>query len=50
MVELKTVSAMRKKESRVAPVAFERANVKLFREVRSRVPWEPAVEGSGVSF
>jgi len=48
MIEFKTVSVMRKKDSRVATLDIRRANFKLFRELFSRVPWESAFEGLGV--
>ncbi|KAK4827172.1 hypothetical protein QYF61_015134 [Mycteria americana] len=48
MVEFKIFSVMRKKDSRVATLDFRRGNLKLFRELFSRVPWESAVEGLGV--
>lgn len=48
MVELKNFRAMRKKESIVATLEFRRANFSLFRELFSRVLWEPALEGLGV--
>lgn len=49
MVAFKTVSVMRKKDSRAAPLDLKRANAVLFREGLSRVPWESAAEGSGVA-
>ena len=48
MVEFKIFSVMRKKDNEVAALDFRRANVKLFRELFSRVPCESAVEGLGV--
>ena len=48
MVELKLCSVKRKKDSRFATLAFRRANIKLFRELFNRVPWECAFEGLGV--
>jgi len=48
MVEFKIFSVMRKKDSRVATLDFRRANLKIFRELFSRVPWEFAFGGLGV--
>jgi len=48
IVAFKIVGVMRKQDSRVAALAFTRANFKLFREPFRRVPWESAFEGIGV--
>ena len=44
ITEFKIASVMRKKDSIVSTLDFRRAKFKLF----SRVPWDSAVEGSGV--
>lgn len=48
VVECKSFSVMRKKDSTIAILDFKKANFKLFRELFRRVPWESYFESLGV--
>ena len=47
MLELKILRAARRAHSKLATLAFRRADFVLFRDLLGRVPWGKALEGRG---